>query len=370
MRNLSVRKTLGVIHLWVGLILCLPLMLLGITGTILALQDNSGPTIAASGPARPVAAIIAAAARSAPEGQKPSLFVAPPAADKPAAIRFSVPGRGGPGFGAQVFVDPSTLAVTQVAGSGFMRQVHMLHGNLLFGREGRDAVGWLGVVMLAMGVSGLVIWWPRPGRWRAAFSVASKARGVRFYRELHGAAGIWGLIVLIAVSFSGVYLAFPETVGSALAVADARSMPQPKVQPVQGAKAIDADQAIAIAEGAVRGTLKSIGLPQRPDQPYRVALAHAGNADGAPMVTVFVEPWTAQVIEVRDPTASGATAFLAWQRAIHTGEGLGWFWHVLVALSGLLPALFAVTGVSMWILKRRAQQRMATARSALPEAAE
>lgn len=371
MRNFSARKTLGFVHLWAGLILCLPLVLLGLTGTILALQDNGGPTIAASGPPQPIAAMIAAAAHVAPEAQKPSMFVAPATPDKPAAIRFSAPGRNGPGFGAQFFVDPSTLAVTEATTNRFTRQVHMLHGNLLFGREGRDIVGWLGIVMLAMGVSGLVIWWPRPGRWRAAFGVDRKARGVRLHRELHGAVGIWGLLVLITVSFSGVYLAFPETVSSIFGVTDARSLPQPKVQPVEGAKPIDADRAVALAEGAVSGTLKSIGLPQRPDQPYRVALAHVGDSDGAPVATIYVDPWASRVIEIRDPAANGGvTAFIAWQRALHAGEGLGRLWQALVALSGLLPALFAVTGVSMWLLKRRARRRMAAARMALPEAAE
>ena len=41
-----------------------------------------------------------------------------------------------------------------------------------------------------------------------------------------------------------------------------------------------------------------------------------------------------------------------------------------VHLTGFLPLLFAVTGVSMWLMKRRARQRMAIRGAAMAEAAE
>jgi uncharacterized iron-regulated membrane protein len=57
---------------------------------------------------------------------------------------------------------------------------------------------------------------------------------------------------------------------------------------------------------------------------------------------------------VRDPTDYGANnKFLAWQRALHSGSGLGMVWWLLVFISGLLPPLFAGTGVTMWWLRRR-----------------
>jgi hypothetical protein len=61
---------------------------------------------------------------------------------------------------------------------------------------------------------------------------------------------------------------------------------------------------------------------------------------------------------------------MAWQRPIHSGAGLGPLWHLLVGLSGLLPALFAVTGISMWLLKRKAKRRTDAARNISLMAAE
>ena len=50
--------------------------------------------------------------------------------------------------------------------------------------------------------------------------------------------------------------------------------------------------------------------------------------------------------------------FMAWQRPIHQGSGLGAVWKFLVFLSGLVPLLFVVTGVIMWAKKRRRRMPM------------
>jgi uncharacterized iron-regulated membrane protein len=283
--NLSMRKTLQFLHLWLGLILCVPLVLVGLSGTILVFEKTFAPAQhrTAAGAPQPIAAIVAAATKAAPDHQTASLFIAPTDGGT-AIVRFSQADRGGgPGFGAQIAVDTVSLEIINTgAGRGFMRQVHMLHSNFLMsGRTGRSIIGWLGVVMLVMGVSGLVIWWPRPGRWAAAFKVGRGARGVRLHRELHGATGIWSLVVFIIVSLSGVYLAFPETVAGATGIilpgAEVRPGPPPRVAPGKGGIPIDADQALALAIVAVPdGTLKSIGLPIRSDLPYRIGLTRDG----------------------------------------------------------------------------------------------
>jgi len=57
---------------------------------------------------------------------------------------------------------------------------------------------------------------------------------------------------------------------------------------------------------------------------------------------------------VRDPAnGGGADSFMALQRPLHDGQGLGPVWEFLVFLSGLVPTLFVVTGVIMWWKKRQ-----------------
>ena len=362
-------RTLQNIHLWVGLILCLPLAMLGITGSILVFEheledlfaDPPAYTLAVGEP-QSVAAILEAAKAAAPQGLAPSMVSLPAEPGNPATVRLTPPGRSGPGPGGTTMqIDPVSLSVLESKpprSGGLLRQIFLLHANLLIpDRTGREIIGWLGVAMLALGITGLVLWWPRAGRWKAAFTVKRGAQGVRLHRELHGAVGIWSLVVYVVVTFSGVYLVFPQTLNAAIgSVFPARDLRAGvKVEAVRGATPADVGQVVTLARAAVPdATFRSLMLPPRPDQAYRVNFAPPGHEPGAPMITAFVDPWAARVVEIRDPRSySVGETIVGWQRALHAGAGLGWTWKILVVLSGILPPLFAVTGTAMWLLKRR-----------------
>jgi uncharacterized iron-regulated membrane protein len=362
------RRLIRQLHLWAGLALCVPFVMLGLTGSILVFEDElkgafdpAADHPAAGGAARPASEIIAAARAVAPAGLVPVGYTAPPEAGALATVRLAPARRDAPGADAvRVKLDPVSLEAIVEPPDSFFRQIFFLHSTLLLkNREGRQLVGWLGVAMLFMGVSGLVNWWPRRNRWHRAFAVSRNARGFRLYRELHGAAGIWGLAVFVIVSFAGVYLAFPETVRSVVdPVFPARDLrarvAAVGVAPVAGAEPLSVDGALDLARAGVPGTRPlSAFLPTRPDQPFRISLLSAGQERGAPTVTVLVDPWAHQVVEILDPRQfTIAERLLAWQHALHAGQALGCAWKLLVFLCGFLPLLFVVSGAAMWWLRR------------------
>lgn len=379
MRNKPyVRRAFAFLHLWAGLILGIPLVLLGLTGSLLVLEHDidrwSNPALyrASLGASRPISDIVAAALGCTTERMVAGAVILPGEPGEPAIVRLSPPGRGGPGApGLQVFVDPATLQIlgSREPGAGIVRQAFLLHANLMVrgDRTGREIIGWLGVIMLGLGLTGLYIWWPRNGRWLQAFTIKRGTGTLRFNRDLHGAAGIWGLAVFLVVSFSGVYLAFPQPLGSAITTVlpgrDLRaSAGAIRVKPVAGAATLDADAALALARASVADAEpRSIFLAGRPDQPYRISMARAGAADGGPTIQVFVDPFERRVIEIRDPRDfTWGETIIAWQHALHEGAGLGLIWKALVFVSGFLPLLFAITGLTMWLRKRR-QKREARA---------
>lgn len=388
MKRLSVRRVLFQIHLWSGLILALPLALLGLTGSLLVYHDEidgwfaaERPALAAEGPPHGPAEIIAAAMAGLPATMVPVSFAMPREPGRPATLRVAPRERAGQRNAAEaITVDPVTLAVLEPparGGGGFdlMRMIHNLHGNFLVtGRLGRELVGYAGIVMLGLGLSGIVLWWPRPGRWKQAFAVTWKARGFRFNRELHGAVGIWGLAIFCIVSFSGLYLAFPQTltaaIGSVLPARDFRGQ-APTVSAVAGATRIDLAAALDSAAAALGKpvTLRMATFPVTETQSYRLVLGRTGAPDDDP-VTAFVDPWTARLIELRDPRAfTAGERLLALQRPLHDGSGLGWLYRALVFVSGLLPPLFVVTGLLMW-LKRGTAPKPRTRRAVEPGIAE
>jgi uncharacterized iron-regulated membrane protein len=361
-----IRRIIGQIHLWTGVVLFVPLVVLGLTGSLLVFEDelNSafGPSHrAAGGAVRPTSEIIAAARSVAPAGFVPVGYTAPIALDGVAVVRLSPGRRDTPGADmVRIRIDPVSLETIPEKPTDILRQIFFLHSTLLMkNREGRQLVGWLGLAMLVMGVSGLTNWWPRRGQWRGAFSISKQAYGFRLHRELHGAAGIWGLVVFVAVSLAGVCLAFPETARSVIdLVLPARDLRGRaaglKVEPIAGVQPADIDEAIALARGTAPGAEPGFAfLPARADQPFLIGLLRADQQMKAPAVTIVVDPWSRRVIEVLDPREySIGERILAWQHALHAGQALGWVWKLLVFLCGLLPLLFAVSGVTMWRLRR------------------
>ena len=348
-------------HHWVGLALAVPLLIQAATGCFLAatpiFQDLQGHPALSGGEPRLASAALRAAAQPglAPSGYHPGSAISPTLVD------LATPGVRG--AAVQVLLDPATLAVLGTRRpSQFYRWVHGLHENLLLPVvPGRSIVGWFGIGLLLLGLSGLVLWWPSPGRWAAALTVARRARGARLQREMHGAVGFWACAMLVVMSASGVTLAFPETLR---AVAAVPSPPRPGPglsRPARGeAEPLDIDAALARAGSAVPGAaIVDARLPTEPGRPVLVRLRLPGGIEGAPYAVASVDPAGSQVLSVQDPRGQNLVASaLAWCRALHFGDAFGLAWRVMVLAAGIALLLLGITGPALWLLRRRNRQRL------------
>jgi uncharacterized iron-regulated membrane protein len=377
------RKGLQFVHLWVGLILAIPFVVLGVTGTIIVamdmVTDHSPPSAPARGEMRPMTEILAAAQKAAPEGWPVAAIAIPAALGDSAGVQVALPrGRrpegGGQNFvGMTVYVDPVSLKILGTAerrrASPFRQNLTSLHIALMApGSYGLQTVGFLGIGMVLFGMSGLVLWWPRRGQWRFAFGIRRGARGFRLNHDLHASVGFWSLIVFLIVSISGVDLAFPVTfqnmLGKLLTLENGLTpgrLDPSAVANIRDKTMLTPDEAARVALGSSPNSrVVQVQLPPRPDGVYLVTLVPMPFDDQAPQISAFVGPGP-EILDVVDPrNYSLGKRILVWLRVLHYGHGLGEVWRTLVLLSGLLPLLFAITGFRMWQLKR-AQRR------ALPE---
>ncbi len=195
-----------------------------------------------------------------------------------AAVQFVVSNR--PNRTVEVLVDPVSLKLlgsSELIRRGpvmaFMVRIHEFL--MMSDRIGLPAVGWTAVAMTFMALSGIILWWPRKGRWLAAFLVKRGARGLRLHLDLHHAAGIWGLLIFLVLSVSGIYLAFPQTVSGAVRAAfpnvESAAMPIPpgfpKTWPIPPEEAVANRGMTAVPDADPVGIL----LPRTPK----------GAADGA-----------------------------------------------------------------------------------------
>ncbi len=358
------RRALQTIHLWVGLILCIPIILIGLSGSALLVQREilrwSVPAVSGVGESQSIAGMVAAAQASVAPNLRANFIELPSSRGRPAVVQFQFANR--PPRNMEVYVDPVSLKVlgsSEVVRRGPIRDVLVtMHEYLMFpGHIGLPLVGWMAVVMTFMGLSGMILWWPRKGRWLSAFLVRRGARGLRLHLDLHHAAGIWGSLLFLTLSISGIYLAFPQSTSETVRAvfpshATADDPPFPRRAPPSGP-----DQAFEFAASAMPDArVRAIQLPRAPDRPFMVQMeSTTGFGPSIPPITVAFDVKNGD-ISVDDPRAyTTANRILNTLYALHFSLGMGGVWTLLVFLTGLLPLLFAITGLNIWWLKRRSR---------------
>ncbi|MBV9503911.1 MAG: PepSY domain-containing protein, partial [Acidobacteriia bacterium] len=85
-----------------------------------------------------------------------------------------------------------------------------LHDNLLAGENGRRVNGVGAFAVLALAVTGMVIWWPGIERWRRSLILPRGLGWKRLIWHLHSMLGFWSFAFTIIFGVSGLYLANPQ----------------------------------------------------------------------------------------------------------------------------------------------------------------
>jgi uncharacterized iron-regulated membrane protein len=260
-----------------------------------------------------------------------------------------------------VFLDPPTAAVLDVMEfrSSFFGFLHVFHENLTIPEySGRQIVGWVGTGLLIMSLTGLWLWWPRGGgflrglRW---------TRSGRFTFNLHHLIGFWISIPLAVVSFTGIYLAFPQTARNAMSTVAPMGSPRGGFGgQVAQHTALAVDRAVDIArKSAPNAEPTALFLPvqQRGEANVNWRMEMRGRDDA---FTVTVDDQSGQAKVIAPQSGDRAAAWIRW---IHEGSHSGPLWAAVVFLTGIFPTVFAVTGIMMW-LRKRSDRRARNARSA------
>jgi uncharacterized iron-regulated membrane protein len=375
-RTRALRQLWLNVHLWIGIGLAILLIPISISGGLLVFHDAFDAALnphryAVSGPqmALPPSDYLARAREAVagePDDVRPTALRLPtePGAPVQVQARAQKTEAGARPRFITVFLDPPTGRVLDVMEfrKSLFGFLHVFHENLTIPQySGRQIVGWAGVGMLILSLTGLWLWWPRGGflrglRW---------SRSTRLTFNLHHMAGFWISLPLAVVSLTGIYLSFPQTARTAMeSVAEMTPRAPRNFGPVAPRQTLTADKVLEIAAAHEPGaTPQAIFLP----------LATRGNRDASSAWRVQMERGGAALtVTVADRDGAATTAPAAksgdtaarWIRWIHEGSNSGPVWRALVFATGLLPTLFAVTGTIMWLRRRAVRRGSATAAAA------
>lgn len=373
------------LHLYISLTFGVLFVLLGATGTTLAWREEldtwlNPDLLAASSAARiPVGAATVDAVTTKlmadPQYGKPNLLMLPMHEHGVFVAYYPLKGAdAGPGRSRQVMIDPITLAVKgeRLWGvPGLSRQqllptLFHLHRYLLAGDTGKTITGVAGMMLLIVVLLGIVLWLPKMTlrALKQSLRISHGGSWSRFNYTLHRAGGFFLAPVLAVTAFSGWYLNLPKWVtpiiGSVMTVS-ATEKPHSSTPP-PGAHAISPAQAMTAAQREYPAALVTrIGLPRKPGDVYEIRLRQPGEVrEDSGATRLWLDAYTGERLGVRDPQAADAPAgdtLINWLFPLHTGEAFGTPGRVFITAFGLMPLVFAVTGVLIWWKRRSGHRR-------------
>ena len=367
LRTWSVRA-----HTWLGLSAGLLFCIITVSGAVIVFR----PQIEEVWTPKPIRPAVCTGSRDADEAVRIVQAYAPGShVDRiafrdasPDVWRFQVVAReGSPGPAVlHLAYDACTQKLLGAANVAWVDWMVDLHHNLLMGKTGRQLTGAIGAGLFLMTLSGLVIWLVSNPRWRTALLINRKASFRRLVFDVHRSAGLAAMVVILAQSTSGIWLAYPAALRSALSSivpVDARPKAAKKKKEKrqgQSERAPVSALILAVTQAMPDGKLAELRLPDNGGKSVLARVWRAGDPRSTGDNTVTLNASTAAIISIDkfadQPLAGKAVESIT---PIHYGEWGGLGVRFLLAAAGLMPPVLLISGILIWWLPKRARARKA-----------
>jgi len=360
-RDARVRSVLFNLHLTGGLIAGLFLLIVGVSGTVLAFSDEIDaflhPSIfkvALRGQPLPLTQLAANTTATLSPGDVIAVYV--PSVRPDRSYWFTVFPKQGR-LPRQVFVNQYTGEV--LGNLGVVRFTLIMKGLHTI----PIVMGCSSIVLMFLAPSGLYLWWRLK---RIGINASSGFRRVSF--DLHNSLGFFSSLFLFVFAATGAYMAFGRWT-LPLTNAMTQSRPQQRAvvsQPKNGVQPMSVDLACSIAKNALPGaSILWVVIPSHSQAAYLVKMRfpedHSDNGGSMVLIDQFSGN-TLDVVSTRN--ALPAQRVVNLNRVLHTGAIGGNTGRLLAALASLTLPLQAITGGWLWWTKRRRRKDTITTQHA------
>ena len=355
-QSVFVRRVLFQVHLWVGVLTGVYVFVVCVSGAALVfridMQRALHPglfTPAASGPVVDPVDVMNRVKNAYPSATVSGVDA--PTTSRPTYLAYA---SRGDRF-LTLLLDPvSADLLGELPEQSFVRMMQDLHFDLLAGRNGRIINGVGALFLLAMCMTGLVIWWPGRHNWTRGLTVDFRRQWKRVNWDLHSALGIWTVALVAIWAATGAYFAFPTAFRSMVnGISPVSVVRPPQSDPMHATQSsptwrelVDEARRRAPGQHVARVVVPSSKTAAFLVMFSRVQPTPAGSAD---LTSVYLDQYTGAVLA--EPPATRQTAgdlVMAWVAPLHVGNFGGNAVRVAWLVLGLSPPALFVTGFLMW----------------------
>ncbi|MEP7317592.1 MAG: PepSY-associated TM helix domain-containing protein [Panacibacter sp.] len=375
---MTVKKLIGKLHLWLGLVSGSIVLFLGITGCILAFEQEIKSVtepyqyVAASNkPVLPPSEMQQIAAAQLP-GKTPHSIAY---ADKEKAVRVSFY-NADPEYYYVVYLNQYTGEVLKVkdANADFFRVVLMGHYYLwLPPAIGQPIVTSATLIFLIMLISGLILWWPKSKAARKQrFSVKWNATFKRKNYDLHNVPGFYMTWVAIFIAVTGLVFGFQwfanslyriTSGGSAMVEFYESVSEKPITVLSQETPALDKVWQLMNTEHPNAAVIE-VHVPGNDS----VAIEAVANPDASTYWKAdyrYFDQYSLKELDVkhlygRYANTTAADKMMRMNYDVHTGAVLGITGKIMAFFASLIAASLPVTGFLIWKGRRKKKKIAAT----------
>lgn len=366
------------LHWFIGITAGTVLVIIGLSGATLAFKDelldvmNPGVRHVPVETRAPLTPARLASIAAAEHGQRVASITM--SAEAGAAPRLFFAPKNGQRRGVSIYMHPYTGA-TQPAltGAAFFEWTESLHRWLLLPRDpGRQVAGALALCLLGLALSGLYLRWPRrPLDWRTWLTFDPALKGRSFLWNLHAVAGIWCLVVYVALTLTGIYWSYDVVrdnidawTGKPPRTAQA---PGKKGTPKEPSPAADIGLAWSSFQQHAPGwTLATLRLPVRPGEAVQFTWLAGDAPHERARSRMSIAPADGTLTENAPYSQQDLGARLVnIIYPLHMGTYFGLPGRIIVTLASLGLPLFAITGWMLYLGRRKAKRAVQAQRALL-----
>jgi len=379
----SRRKLWLKVHLCLGLVVGAVFVLIGLTGSLLAFESSLDErlnstlmTVSSDRKSKdylPLDVLVASGLSALPANGNALSLAFPRHSGLAFELWFEQPSPNSDHSEShQIFINPYTgevsgqrLKVDFARGwrGPLMDVVLRLHYSLAIGPTGMTIMGFIGLVLVFSLLTGLILWWPGPGKLKKALTIKNNASAERFNFDLHKTFGFYSSVVLLFLALSGVYMIFPEYGRGLVGFFSPVTEPYPICQsivPKGDKKRISLAEVTAIADARFPdGDYRWIGFPANERGVYVVGKREADEVNRkSPYRRLWIDQYSGAIIHERTGNSrSAGDIFVEWLYPLHSGEAFGFTGQLIILISGLIPLVLYVTGVIRWLHKQKAERK-------------